>query len=529
MTGNTALFFLSESSKQSNFTTEIMSYLFSFSAKSLQSFVLEGEQLKTMTGATELIDRLCRVSFLEKLLVKARISAKVLQGAAGSGRILISDQHDAQRLARVWPVFCKRWAPGLNVVQALVAIDEKGLSSAIRQADEQMRHARNFIPPALPLATPVMERCRRTGRAAVELDDDNVPRDAALSRKAVMRNQIAGTVTPLLKCFGFEHMRQVPSSFEEISGSERCDLAVIHADGNGLGQMFMKLTSAVSQLADPDDAQDCFRYLSRDVIEQGTRAAAEKATQSLNLGPDRQVIPIQPIVLAGDDLTLVCRADLAWEFTTEFLRAFEQEMTQRLATAKQNSEFPSSLRDALPSQLTAGAGIAYVSGHYPFSLAYALAESLTHRAKSKAKGKNPTSPPSSIMFYKVSGAYAPTDFEVLATTHLRGDNLTLGAGPYYLSPQETPNTSYLESLKDSLRKMPCGSIRQLINLLATESSSVPPAVERMTQVSKDHLDFADAVKQLGLDAKLCATFHGDEYATPLPDAWTLKLMAHNQK
>lgn len=517
-------FRLAVTARNSNSINKVMPYLFSFAAKGLQSYVLEGDQLKTMTGATELIDRLCRAEFLEKLLDAAKIEQKeVLQGAAGSARIWIEQKEDAQRLSRVWPVFCNRWAPGLNVVQSLQEIGSEGMTAAIKAAEDEMRISRNFIPPALPLATPVMERCRRTGRAAVELDDEKIPRDAALARKAMMRDEIKGTVTPLLKCFGFKSMLQVPSSFEAISGSERAYLAVIHADGNGLGQMFMKLAEITSDLPDQKTAQECFGYISKEVIEEGTKAAVEKASMALDLDPVDRIRPLQPIVLAGDDLTLVCRADLAWDFTTAFIRAFEQEIGNRLNAAKCNSDFPKEMRDILPSGLTAGAGIAYVSGHYPFSLGYALAEALAHRAKSKAKRRKPGTPPSSIMFHRVSGAYAPTDYESLAATHLQGDGVVLGAGPYYLDPTQSPNTDSLEILRDAINVLPTGSVREVLNLLATESSSVAPAMARMLSVAAAPEIFKDSVMKIGLDEKLCGEFH-DEPSTPLPDAWTLKLM-----
>jgi len=506
-----------------------MAYLFSFAAKGLQSYVLEGDQLKTMTGATELIDRLCRGDFLTKLLDKTGIDGEVLQGAAGSARIQIDLEEGAKRLARVWPIFCHRWAPGLEVVQSLQQIQGNNLSAAIHAAEEEMRLNRNFLPTPLPLATPVMERCRRTGRAAIGSDDEGTPTDAALLRKIEMRNSIKSDLTTLQRYFGFKSIKEVPQSFEEISGSERAYLAIIHADGNGLGKMFMSLAEASKGLPDQDKVQDLFSHLSSAVIEEGTQAAVKAASLALGL-EEGKLRPLQPIVLAGDDLTLVCRADLAWDFTTAFLRNFGDEMTTRLRTVKANEVFPAKLRDTLPDTLSAGASIVYVSNHYPFSLGYALAESLASRAKSRAKELNPQDPPASVFLHRISGAWAPTEFYALSETLLKGDGMQLSAGPYFLGDPYSPTTTDLEKLWSALSDLPSGSVRELVALLATESSAVEPSMERMLTVADERhaASFRDTVRELGLDSRLASNFHGEK-SSPLPDAWTLRVMSGKKK
>lgn len=507
-----------------------MSFLFSFAAKSLQNFVLEGDQLKTMTGATELVDRLCRKDFLTELLLKTNVIGEVLQGAAGSARIRIGSEADATRLARVWPIFCHRWAPGLEVVQSIQEITPPGgLTAAIKAAETEMRLARNFLSLALPLATPIMERCRSTAKAATAQDSDGIPCGSSIARKTKMRGEISKDLSDLQETFGFTQTSQLPESFEDIAGSERAYLAIIHADGNGLGQMFMNLAAAAEGEMEQDKAQKCFAHISGTVIEEGTRAAVKTAAKSLTFGNDGKMRPIQPIVLAGDDLTLVCRADLAWIFTKAFLAAFEKEMQERLSEAKAMPDFPEAMRKALPEKLSAGAGVAYVSSHYPFSHGYALAETLASRAKNHAKSVAKDTgrkiPPSSLMFHRVSGAYAPSDYEDLKRTHLRGDGRLLGAGPYFTSGDDKPSLKSLETLTDALSNFPGGSVREILNLLSTTAGEVPPALERMCAVAgaAPSKTLKGAMDVMGLDDHFSADFHGCT-ATPLPDAWTLKLM-----
>jgi hypothetical protein len=193
-----------------------MPHLFSFAAKGLQNYVLEGGQLKTMVGATEIIDRLCRRENLESWLEAAGIQgAEILQGAAGAARIVIPEDADARRLARAWPAFCHAFAPGLDVVQALVEIQDGRLTEAIDEAESVMRTARNFPAFPLPAATPGMERARRSGRPAVDTvkeRDRSAPADAASVHKAAVRGELlsrSGAGVPeIFRLFGVTSMRE---------------------------------------------------------------------------------------------------------------------------------------------------------------------------------------------------------------------------------------------------------------------------------------------------------------------------------
>ncbi len=164
-------------------------------------------------------------------------------------------------------------------------------------------------------------------------------------------------------------------------------LAIIHADGNGLGEIFLGFHRHINA-TEATDNRHYINQLRRFSI--GLDICTERAfmTALSYLQPsdsksspfDRKVIPLTPLVLGGDDLTVVCDGRSALPFTSKFLAAFEQE------TAASHDDVGTIVADVAEQalgvrRLSACAGIAIVKLHFPFSVAYDLAEALMASAK----------------------------------------------------------------------------------------------------------------------------------------------------
>lgn len=98
-----------------------------------------------------------------------------------------------------------------------------------------------------------------------------------------------------------------------------------------------------------------------------------------NKNKDSIEIPAIPLVLGGDDLTIICDGQYAISFTKDFLTKFVEE------TKKPK------IQDIFPNGVDLGicAGIAIIKPHYPFHQAYHLAEQLLQSAK-KSKDVSPS-------------------------------------------------------------------------------------------------------------------------------------------
>ncbi|MBL8149235.1 MAG: hypothetical protein JNN15_04835, partial [Blastocatellia bacterium] len=173
---------------------------------------------------------------------------------------------------------------------------------------------------------------------------------------------------------------QLEDTFEQFEW-----LSVIHADGNGLGHIFINFKQ-YSRSEKGRDYLDKYRRfsLALDICTENAFKVAisnlsEKCETVVRRGRRLyETVPVIPLVLGGDDLTVLCDGKYALHFTADFLTAFEEE-TQK---SHQNRIIAEITNKAFGvSRLSSCAGIAIVKPHFPFHSAYELAESLLQSAK----------------------------------------------------------------------------------------------------------------------------------------------------
>ncbi len=218
---------------------------------------------------------------------------------------------------------------------------------------------------------------------------------------------------------------------------------MIHADGNGLGQIFLSFDKDLAAPAGPDSLKANRTYLDKLrqfslALDDCTERAFCKALQKLK--PKRGVLPIVPLVLGGDDLTVVCDGRQAMAFIQAFIEAFEEETKSNthIATAMERV----SGRDFISSC----AGLAIVKPHFPFYAAYTLAENLLREAKTHK-------PSSAIDFHVLYDASGPDLKRIRA--HLLVDNrkTKLVARPYVISGPEKTRRHGVDALTARLKAL----------------------------------------------------------------------------
>lgn len=182
-------------------------------------------------------------------------------------------------------------------------------------------------------------------------------------------------------------------------------VAVIHIDGNGIGALMQNLQVALEEVQKHPELltrlkqseekldlnknnSDAFPNFVKAINAALEKAIADACRHAYWLVArlqypevvrdgltDEQIVHVVPVLLGGDDATVIADGDYAIPFTAEFLRAFEQ------ATAAD----PLLSVVAEKGKFTAGAGIAIVRTAFPFHLAYDLAEHLATQAKTIGK------------------------------------------------------------------------------------------------------------------------------------------------
>ncbi len=232
-------------------------------------------------------------------------------------------------------------------------------------------------------------------------------------------------------------------------------VAVVHADGNGVGSLFLSLAGDVEAARphDEDVQWDLYRKAYGDfssALATATETAAALALAKVT--PAGGETPVIPLLVEGDDLTFVMDATVALGFTKTLIQEFTEwskKAVEALATcytadggedsgASENTK----LEKLEKSGLTMKAGIAIVKPHYPFHAAYELSEQLTANAKSgvlRLKEEEDPLPPSAIDFHMLADS-SGADLDRIRSTRRDGEGKRLFAGPFLVGGNSSGDT-----------------------------------------------------------------------------------------
>ena len=477
-------------------------YLYGAAVQGIQGFIFKTNELKHIVGASELVEQICTSDFEEF----AKNGESVVR-AAGNIKFIFDKKEDCQKAVREFPKKVMTKAPGITISQAVVAFDED-FGKAIDDLEDLLKVQRNKPSRSVTSGLIGIKRANNTGLPVVcvmEVDEKIIYKDEPTLRKERSQN-VKGLCE---KSFGKEALLEKEIAYNISDITDRNDwIAVIHADGNGLG----KVVQAVGK------QKDVFKEFSQK-LDLATKEAANQAfIVVFNKFKDKRIIPIRPVVLSGDDMTVIIRGDLAIDYAKDFISAFEEKTKEHLGVILRDQHVFAEDKD----YLTACAGIAFIKSSYPFYYGYQLAEDLCGEAKKDTKaiygaGTNYL-PPSCMMFHKVQDSFI-SDYKDIVDRELtaKGDGLSFKAGPYYIHPQDSKRT--IDNLINASKLLNCengdgikSGIRNWISLRLEDESKADQRKDRMLQIFKDEA----AIKLLtNEDNKSCIAYDVLAYYTIL--------------
>ncbi|MDR1532353.1 MAG: hypothetical protein LBS62_09265 [Clostridiales bacterium] len=171
------------------------------------------------------------------------------------------------------------------------------------------------------------------------------------------------------------------TDFEKYRKDGKNYVAVIHIDGNTMG---IKIQEFVKKLHTENgkkllDGLQALKNLSVRISRVYNKVLAETITELVKLpimaawiNSDGE-IPLRPVIADGDDVTVICAAEIAFPFVKLFMESLGQD--------KSLPEF---------SAVTAAAGVAFVKFGFPYYTAYEMAEQLCKNAKSETRKRECT-------------------------------------------------------------------------------------------------------------------------------------------
>lgn len=410
--------------------------LFDIHAK--QRFIFSSTRLKENVGASFQITLLD--SWVGESVAKLNLSAQWVSRSSGRLLLMLDCDSSARKLIGEVTRRAHAEAPEMDVSGVFVhmvgsylsgddlrAVDHVAYQYALNRSPALSRFAQMpFLLRANDSSLPAAPSYADSGEVAapssalegralslpaqVKVRQANIARDHFLNLARVQR----------LLYDEDEKLARDPTKLEELlqTASEGgvgvpSKVAVIHIDGNGVGGVMRRLDEVLSEkggalkgeLEVAEGDSDALRVFVLKISERldaavklAFRSAWERVAKLARKDAEDSnrrytAIPVVPVILGGDDVTVITSGDYALPFAAGYLRYYEEatgnDPILRYLT-------PPEGQDTGP--MTAAAGVAIVKRNFPFHIAYELAEKLVDRAKKVGKTAQP---PCSTLDYHV--------------------------------------------------------------------------------------------------------------------------------
>jgi len=340
-----------------------------------------------------------------RIITDNGVDAEVIYAGGGNTALLFKTVATAKAFTTLLSRKVLVEAPDLTLVIAHQEFDwdKEPLGSRtgiIQSVIAKLQATKQGMPASQPLrGLGVTVDCVFTYRPAVGYDQQNRPLSAESWAKLCAEPQSHDRLLDFLDETIDRDLFNVPRDFEEIGGSheESSYIAVVHADGNGIGKRIEAIQQRFSSAKENSAYVQAMRAFSISM-----QAAADKALNATirylvaNIAKTEKIdrdghpiyavgdtielknckiknndeykwgkpyLPFRPFVFGGDDVTFVCEGRLGLQLAAYYLEKFSACL----------------LDDKEPAYCRAG--VAVTHSHYPFALAYELADALCQNAK----------------------------------------------------------------------------------------------------------------------------------------------------
>ena len=401
----------------------------------------------------------------------------------GNASLLCRSQEIAARIIKTWSLNLLKKAPSIRGVAGYCEIRES-LASAYRTALDNLSACEEALPFGAALGClPVVRTCATTGLpASVPSREDNqnewISQPAAGKREQVGTEDNRGPAQNTIK-EEFKSVLETNQHFaielNELGGGEgQSHIAVVHADGNGIGE---RLKEVVNNAKGNDDFLHDLRAfsaslsrLSQSTLQKTLRYFQEILPSLEGLRRFENVFPLRPIVYGGDDLTFVCDGRVGLHLTAYYL--------QRFAEGRINVSGKCISVDAC-------AGVAIVHTKFPFAQAYHFADELCGLAKLRRREETPLI--GSWLDFQIIQEGATASITGLRNAQYRSlEGEELHQRPYQVPKEWDAFTTILRKFQ---LEWPRSRAKELLQVL--------------TKGSTETQNFVDGARWRGLDVSMC--------------------------
>lgn len=416
-------------------------YLVAAEADKIQDFIFRASRLREVFGGSNLLSRFCQLYREQPNWLDPK-PVRTIVADGGSFRLSYASEEDAERASRqLADLYYQATGCGLSVAKPVQWDGStQTFGRANPEASRRLRAAKRNRTVEATAHLPYLAFCASTG---LEFAADWNNEDGYLSKYTFRKRQERSKER---HAFLDEFLALLPGHEPQqnryLDHAEDADdlgraggydprnyVAYLVADGNGMGKRF-------DRIADPDQ----LNQLSEKMTEVARRSLTTPTKELIKGYPgyNRQLAPVLPLILGGDDIFALLPAPCALSFAYEFCRTFEMEMLGLIQQLR--TDFAKRLREqgvaedelqvnvdqqlSLSPRPTMSAAIVICKASYPFRLAHQRGETLLKKAKQVAKAQN--------------APWSTVNFEVIVGNDWGGENGTdefqITQRPYFVTP-----------------------------------------------------------------------------------------------
>ena len=374
-----------------------MCVLAMYDVRGIQAYIFRTNKVKDIIGASTLVDNIIRKAFheaSEKVFGEAKeqvviekweeekgeeirflsddtIRAQLLLIGGGNAYILYRSREECREVNKA---MAKYLLDKTYSLQLAVSVTEMtgDYYKDYRKVSRRMGDVKASMPLSMPVgALPIVKVDEVTGYPLTTYDragKEYISTESARKRENLPQED------------------EKSKKFDNLIMEKGEDslLAIVHIDGNSMGDMIRRTMQSLSEADRSSYARSIavMRDISLSIQEnfEGTYKAMEAYLREWqesekNTILDKKGTYLRRIVTAGDDITFVVNARLAIALTEFFLKDVSKKSISVKGTEKNDGSYG----------ISACAGIAFVHSHFPFSIGYEIAEKCCKKAKERAK------------------------------------------------------------------------------------------------------------------------------------------------
>ena len=485
-----------------------MIYIYLFETKSIQAYLNRTGKLKDLISISDKLDNFIDNSddcVLSNVLKTAdpENRIKFIRRNGGSFYSFSEDRDILVSFRQLWLLTFYQYFPYMAHTDYFGEISIRNFSEDLAEAFRKLNASINNVDVPLPYGTTVIESATETGNPAVEYISGS-PVDLAsfrLSRsggsnRSIYEKFIADkTVVDAFIC----KFNRLHSG----SKSSNNDIAYMHFDGNGIGQLIMKIRDGQKDLNKYKDVMTKFS----DSLTRSTQEAAKFAFEKVYEKAGRKVFNFRPLVLGGDDLTVMIEPKYAFDYCVSYTKKFE-ELTNEYFFRQ--PDFTQVMKELNIQKLTASGGILFNKIKHPASNTGSIVEGLAGMAKDLTKNKHENEQldkyrgMAAVAFYRMSTSSQEVFDDIMSRGRIFDcanapvGRISLGGGVYFID--DVPNYPNLTNFMKFLDKV------QKNRLSAGYKSIIPVFRRMMTALSTRNFYEAQSIydrmlSRLSMDEK----------------------------